>query len=140
MTFKRFISRLTLFDLDQELDRDQGEITVTLREDGTDGLVLEVSDTGTGISTAYLANLFEPFSQEDPGLTRRFEGAGIGLALAKRFLDLNGAAISAASEKGKGSAFRVHFPKRIMVTNDDDARSSRRKRSSGSAVRLAAAS
>ena len=105
----------------------QGEITVTLRQEADDSLVLEVTDTGTGIGSGYLPNLFEPFSQEDPGLTRRFEGAGIGLALAKRFLELNGATVSAVSEKGKGSAFRIHFPKRIMVA-DGDARAARRKR------------
>ncbi|HUE39065.1 MAG TPA: ATP-binding protein, partial [Candidatus Binatia bacterium] len=105
----------------------QGEITVTLRQEADESLVLEVTDTGTGIGSGYLPNLFEPFSQEDPGLTRRFEGAGIGLALAKRFLELNGATVSAVSEKGKGSAFRIHFPKRIMVA-DGDARAARRKR------------
>jgi PAS domain S-box-containing protein len=116
----------------------QGEIGVAIEDDGKGGFVLEVRDTGAGISSAYLPNLFEPFTQEDPGLTRRFEGVGIGLALAKRFVELNGATLSAASEKGKGSLFRIHFPKGIVVV--EGAAASRRKRSSGSPLRLAAAS
>ena len=49
-----------------------------------DYVLLELSDTGIGMAPDYLARLFNPFSQEDPGTTRRFEGVGLGLALTKR--------------------------------------------------------
>jgi CheY-like chemotaxis protein len=53
--------------------------------------------------------LFEPFSQEQTGDARIFQGTGLGLALARRYLELNGAEISVQSEKGKGATFTIHF-------------------------------
>lgn len=79
-----------------------------LGEDGA--LVLEVTDTGVGIDTRFLPRLFEPFVQESSGYTRAFEGPGLGLALTRRYLELNGARVSVESLKGKGSTFRVTFP------------------------------
>jgi PAS domain S-box-containing protein len=72
---------------------------------------VDISDTGIGVEAAYLPHLLEPFSQEDSGITRRFEGAGLGLALASRYLELNGARLTVRSEKGCGSVFTIHFAK-----------------------------
>ena len=77
-------------------------------EDG--GARIAVADTGVGIDDDYLPRLLEPFSQEDSGYTRRFEGAGLGLALARRYLELNDARLTVASRKGEGSTFTIHFP------------------------------
>lgn len=85
-----------------------GNININYSYDGKNVRV-EVEDTGIGISKEYLENLFEPFSQEDRGYTRKFEGNGLGLALVKRYCDLNGARIEAESEKGKGTKFTVIF-------------------------------
>jgi PAS domain S-box-containing protein len=88
---------------------DHGTVSVRLAV-GPDGSpVLEVEDTGVGIDEAYLPRLFEPFSQEDFGHTRRFEGSGLGLALVRRYLDMNNACISVRSRKGAGSTFRIEF-------------------------------
>jgi CheY-like chemotaxis protein len=54
--------------------------------------------------------LYQAFSQEQIGYTRKFEGSGLGLALTKRFLELHDATIEVRSEKGKGSAFTIHIP------------------------------
>lgn len=70
-----------------------------------------VEDSGIGISKEYLPDLFNPFSQEERGYTRRFEGNGLGLALVKKYCELNNADISVASEKNKGTKFIITFLK-----------------------------
>jgi len=56
-----------------------------------------------------LSKLFEPFSQEEMGYTRKFEGNGIGLALVNKYCELNNPNIEVESKKGVGSTFRVTF-------------------------------
>jgi signal transduction histidine kinase len=53
--------------------------------------------------------LFEPFSQERSDSGRQFQGSGLGLALTRNYLELNGAKISVQTEKGKGTTFAIHF-------------------------------
>jgi len=72
-------------------------------------ICIDVKDTGIGISEEYLPKLFSPFSQEDTGYTRRFEGNGLGLALVKNYVELNNGTIEVKSEKGKGTTFTVIF-------------------------------
>lgn len=74
-----------------------------------DLLKIEVIDTGIGISEYYKNSLFTPFSQEDMGIKREFEGIGLGLALTKKFVDLLGGEIEVESEKDKGTKFTVIF-------------------------------
>jgi PAS domain S-box-containing protein len=88
---------------------EQGKITVLLERDASGDLCLEVRDTGIGIDQSYRSRLFERFSQEDSGYTRRFEGSGLGLALVKNYVELNGARIVVQSEKSAGSVFTIHF-------------------------------
>lgn len=87
----------------------KGTVTVALRRDRSKHLRLDIRDTGIGIDKAYLPRLFEPFSQEESSDNRRFEGWGLGLALAKRYLELNGANLSVSSKKGVGSTFTIRF-------------------------------
>jgi len=87
----------------------RGSIAVRLSYDHEGALCLEIRDTGVGIDESFLKRLGESFSQEDPGDTRPFEGAGTGLALVRRFLGIFAARLSAESRKGEGSVFRVHF-------------------------------
>jgi PAS domain S-box-containing protein len=95
---------------------ESGSISVTLLRDASGTLALEVRDTGVGIDGAFLPRLFEPFVQEESGYTRRFEGAGLGLALTRKYLELNGAAISVASRKGDGTAVTIRFPPELEST------------------------
>ncbi len=95
---------------------EQGEVVVRLYRDGDGRLAIDVRDTGVGIDPHYLPQLFEPFSQEDSSYTRQFDGAGLGLALTKRYLELNGATIDVRSEKGKGSVFIITFSTASEVT------------------------
>lgn len=66
-----------------------------------------VADTGIGIEPEQLERMFEPFSQADAARTRRAEGAGMGLAVARRTAQLIGGDISATSARGRGSVFTV---------------------------------
>lgn len=73
-------------------------------------LCVDVADTGIGISKEYLPNLFDAFTQEESGYSRKFEGNGLGLALVKKYCELNNAQILVKSTKGEGTIFTVRFP------------------------------
>ena len=73
-------------------------------------LRLSVTDTGIGISDEYRQRLFQLFSQESEGFAKIYQGIGLGLALTKRYLDMNNILISVQSEKGLGSTFSLTFP------------------------------
>lgn len=87
----------------------EGSVCVRLYRDEDAVPVIEVEDTGVGIDEAFLSRLWEPFVQEDAGYTRRFEGSGLGLTLAKKYLEMNGASLTVKSRKGKGSSFRIRL-------------------------------
>ena len=72
-------------------------------------LVVDVVDTGIGISEEFLPDLFNAFSQEDTGYTRKYDGNGIGLALVKNYCNINNAEIEVESNKNVGSTFRIIF-------------------------------
>ena len=86
-----------------------GHVSARLYRNGAGKLRLEISDSGIGIDAAYLTRAFEPFSQEDFGTARRFEGAGLGLALTRRCAALNGASIEVQSRKGRGTTVAIQF-------------------------------
>jgi signal transduction histidine kinase len=86
---------------------------VTLRAAGCDGarqVELAVSDDGPGIAATELARIFEPFVTLDPSMSRVHGGAGLGLTLAKRIVDLHGGAIRVDSEPGRGATFTIALP------------------------------
>lgn len=89
----------------------KGYVEVNVFDYSENDLAVEVKDTGIGMSEEYVSNLFEPFSQEEQGYTRRFEGNGLGLALIKKYTDLNNAKITVSSKKGEGSCFTVYLRK-----------------------------
>ncbi|KAF0151125.1 MAG: Signal transduction histidine kinase [Ignavibacteria bacterium] len=86
-----------------------GKVSVNVTRSSSDQIYIDVIDTGIGIDDEYFAMLFTPFTREEKGYTRNFEGNGLGLALVKRYCELNGAEIKVISQKGKGSTFRVSF-------------------------------
>jgi PAS domain S-box-containing protein len=87
----------------------EGEVKVKVDSFQNGQVVVDVSDTGIGISEEFLPNLFQPFIQEEQGYTRKYEGNGLGLALVKRYCDMNNAEIKVYSRKGEGTTFRVIF-------------------------------
>ena len=97
---------------------ENGGVSIRLQRDKTGSITLSVVDTGVGIDAAYLPRLFETFSQEDQSMTRKFEGAGLGLALVKNYLALNRARITVESRKGWGSTFTIHFDRDSEVSSE----------------------
>ncbi len=85
-----------------------GRVTVRGRRDGETEVVLEVIDTGTGIPPEEIERVFERFYRRTE--TRKQEGFGLGLAIARRMVDVMGGQIGAASELGVGSTFWVRLP------------------------------
>lgn len=87
----------------------EGEILTRFYQDTDRKLNIEISDTGIGISDEYLPYLFEPFTQEEQGYTRHYEGNGLGLALVKKYCELNNLEINVKSKKGEGTRFNICF-------------------------------
>ena len=84
---------------------------VTLRVAETDEMaILEVEDTGVGISEENQSEIFQAFKQESQGLAREFEGAGLGLSIVGRLVDALDGTVRVQSEKGSGSRFTVQLP------------------------------
>ena len=96
---------------------DQGSIKITASVPGDDNLEVRVIDTGIGIKKEDMEKLFQPFQQIDVSLTKKHEGTGLGLHLAKRLAALLGGDISAKSEYGRGSEFAFTIPLRYREGN-----------------------
>jgi signal transduction histidine kinase len=75
-------------------------------------LVLQVSDTGAGISEEQLPFIFDRFWQADTSSQRKYGGMGIGLALVKELVEIQGGTVAVTSEIGKGTQFTVRLPYR----------------------------
>jgi signal transduction histidine kinase len=86
-----------------------GMIRVTLRTENT-MLIISVSDDGIGIPPEHLIRIFRRFHRVDTRLTREVGGVGLGLAIAKRIMELQGGEIWAESEPGRGSVFSMALP------------------------------
>ncbi|MCG6489451.1 ATP-binding protein, partial [Vibrio parahaemolyticus] len=69
-----------------------------------------VTDTGKGIEKSKLATIFEPFTQEDGSITRRYGGTGLGLAICHELLEMMHGSIQVHSTKGLGSQFEFMIP------------------------------
>lgn len=89
---------------------ERGSITVSVEVAEQKEVIVSVADTGVGVPAAELTRIFDEFHQVDMSLRRRQEGAGLGLAISKRFVELHGGRIWAESEPGKGSTFFFSLP------------------------------
>jgi signal transduction histidine kinase/CheY-like chemotaxis protein len=88
------------------------------RGDASVSLRIEVADTGIGIASHHLANLFQSFSQADTSISRRFGGTGLGLAICKKILDGMNGRIGVESVVGKGSVFWFEAPVTLATERD----------------------
>src|SRR5690606_29241850 len=88
---------------------DEGGIRLTLQEENGEA-VFRVRDTGIGIAPEARERIFEPFWQEQRGLTREVGGTGLGLAVARRLARMLGGDVTVESEVGKGSTFAARVP------------------------------
>jgi PAS domain S-box-containing protein len=89
---------------------DSGIVQVQVTPDGADHFRQSVCDTGIGIKPEDMQRLFKEFEQLDAGTARHYEGTGLGLALTKKLVELQGGSIEAQSEPGKGSTFTIVMP------------------------------
>ena len=119
---------------------DQGTVAIRALKD-RDQILLEVSDSGVGISSDRLDMIFQQFSQADASIARRFGGTGLGLSISNELVKLMGGTIEVMSEPGRGATFTVRIPliealgpvlaeiARPHPTQDtDDARGTRKPR------------
>jgi len=89
-----------------------GQVHVAARRIRThhDTIIVDVSDTGIGMTREQMGRLFRDYAQADGSTTRRHGGAGLGLAISHRICRLLGGTISVKSELGRGSTFTITFP------------------------------
>lgn len=92
---------------------DRGVVNIRVEPQDAHHFQLAVQDTGIGIKSEDLTRLFQDFEQLESGTSRRYEGSGLGLALTKKFVELQGGTISVESEYGIGTTFSVVLPKDI---------------------------
>jgi signal transduction histidine kinase len=104
---------------------DGGVIQLSVREKGGEGAEIRVEDRGVGMDPQALKHLFQPFfTQLDPsrhssgdfGFCKR--GLGLGLTIAKQFVEMHGGSISASSREGGGTTITVYLPRRRMRNAD----------------------
>jgi len=93
----------------QHTDPEKGDIQLSL-DKVSDGVKLTVRDNGSGIPEEHLPHLFDRFYRSDPSRTRKYGGAGLGLAITKSIVELHGGTIWVTSVLGEGSMFCVWLP------------------------------
>lgn len=92
-----------------------GMVRVGARAEPGGGATLLVEDTGIGMSEDTIAAALEPFHQHDATLARRFEGAGLGLSLARALVGLHDGQLEIISAAGAGTTVLIHLPPHCMV-------------------------
>jgi signal transduction histidine kinase len=88
----------------------KGTVEVIAYKNKNDLFSIDIKDSGIGISEEFQKTLFEPFTQEEQGYCRKFEGNGLGMALVKEYCKINNLKISVASKKNIGTTFTLTFP------------------------------
>jgi len=86
-----------------------GVVSLIMEPGNGHGISVTIRDTGIGISEEYQRKLFTAFSQEESGYSRRYDGNGLGLAIAKKYLDLNSIKVAFTSTKDLGTEFTLQF-------------------------------
>ncbi|NOZ75871.1 MAG: PAS domain S-box protein [FCB group bacterium] len=71
--------------------------------------ILTIKDTGIGISKEYMKHMYDVFSQESSGFTKKYQGLGLGLSITKRCLDMNSVPVTVESQKDVGTTFTLEF-------------------------------
>ena len=88
---------------------EKGWVKVSVNLDNSN-LVFKVCDTGMGIPAEKQESIFEVFKQADNSITRKYGGAGLGLAISRGLVELMGGSITVQSQPGEGSTFTFNLP------------------------------
>jgi signal transduction histidine kinase len=98
----------------------QGTVRLRVRREpgsSSDWITISVADSGIGMTREQIERVFDAFTQADPSASGRHGGAGLGLAIVRRFCELLGGEVVARSEPGGGSEFRVRLPAELPATD-----------------------
>jgi two-component system, OmpR family, sensor kinase len=93
----------------QHTDPETGDIQVSITN-SNEGMEMTVNDNGSGIPAEHFPKLFDRFYRSDSSRTRKYGGAGLGLAITKSIVELHGGTIRVESEKEKGTTFYIWLP------------------------------
>ena len=85
-----------------------GSVTVSVKREGENLVIVSVIDTGIGIPSSRHQDIFEPFHQLDSSSTRQYNGTGLGLSLVRQIVEAHGSMLEVQSMEGRGSTFK--FP------------------------------
>ena len=100
----------------------QGGVSISARllerHDSSVLVQIAIRDTGIGISSGALDEIFKPFIQEDGSITRTHGGTGLGLTISRRLAELMGGSISVESSPGAGSCFKLNLPFSVASSTD----------------------
>jgi len=104
-----------------------GEISVEIEKLGaTQGdrslIQFKVADTGIGMSPSQLKKIFQPFTQADSSITRKYGGTGLGLTITKEYIELMGGKLNVKSEEGVGTTFSFTLPLEEIEESEKDYR------------------
>lgn len=88
---------------------ERGTVTMEVST-SANGVQIAIRDTGIGIAPERLSRIFDPFTQADASMSRRFGGTGLGTTISKQLVELMGGALTASSVQGEGSCFTVSLP------------------------------
>lgn len=97
----------------------EGSVTLTAKMESERDLIIDVIDTGIGISEENKKIIFAEFRQADSSMSRKHGGAGLGLAIAQKYVELLGGHLTVESELGKGSKFTVVLPLIVLEVLDN---------------------
>ncbi|NNE22101.1 MAG: PAS domain-containing sensor histidine kinase [Rhizobiales bacterium] len=102
-----------------KFNRDGGQVDISLRRDRQSRIIIEVKDTGIGMSKSDLKLAFKPFNQVQSTYDRQYEGIGLGLTLAENQAAVHDADLKISSRKGHGTKVKIIFPsyRTVKLTN-----------------------
>ncbi|GAC1441926.1 MAG: PAS domain S-box protein [Sediminibacterium sp.] len=101
-------------------ERGSVKVQISLQQKARKSVIIQcvIADTGIGIPADKIDTIFESFAQADSGITRRYGGAGLGLAISKSLVQLQGGDISVKSKPGEGSVFSFFLPYGLKQKSD----------------------
>ena len=101
--------------------RKGGSARLNVAREADGGLGFRIEDTGVGIPEDRLRAALAPFGQADSRTARNFEGAGLGLPLSRRLVELHGGTLELTSQPGRGTVVSVRFPASLFAANERDS-------------------